>query len=139
MTPTHVGRRRLKNDFYQMQRDGALHEHRSTSEGAMFEQCQSCHDFSHSADGRRQEGRTVRCGLPSSKFCGRRLVFLYSVAIFDLLAYRSFHLSLSYQSFVCPLGAFEKLASCLFKSKKSHLRLSKSMPHLHIHPMTSLS
>jgi hypothetical protein len=46
MTPAHVGRRqRLKNNFYQMQRDGALHEHHSTSEGVMFEPCQSCHDF----------------------------------------------------------------------------------------------
>jgi hypothetical protein len=89
-----------------MQRDGALHEHRSTSEGALFEQCQSYNGFSHSADGRRQEGRTVRCGLPSSKFCGGRLIFLYSVGIFDLSAYRSFQFPLSYQSFVYPLRYF---------------------------------
>jgi hypothetical protein len=41
-----VGRRqRLKNNLYQMQRDGALHEHRSTSEGALFKRCKSCYDL----------------------------------------------------------------------------------------------
>jgi hypothetical protein len=68
--------------FYQMQRDGSLHEHLAQHRKLLrFEQCQSCHDFCILADGRRHKGKTVRCGLPSKFYC-RRSNLCTSVAIF---------------------------------------------------------